>query len=190
MTIQLKITEEDIFNYQVYATERLELYKKHLALFRYIPTAAFLVLVLAMGVGEYLIWKEPALEGSDAIGIWGIGIGYSLLMAYLWFRFSPELFKGSMKRRARKYLASLNEDFNCEDEMTLDDKGIRIVCDKSDSFYKWHAINKIERNNDDIYISLSELHALIIPGTTFTDKKESDQFIDLVSGYISTKIHS
>jgi hypothetical protein len=168
MKIEFKNTIEDVQNFSQYHSKNSPPIKRRTNLSRYgYPILFFIVLIPA-------IIKQALFN----IVLW-------LIVSLIWFIILPKLNFLSTKRHIMKeYKGGKNKILLSNRSLELSEQGISVVTEHSESFIKWDAIEKIEKDKKYIFIYVDPQSALIVPRDCFRDEKEANEFLSkLESSY-------
>lgn len=92
---------------------------------------------------------------------------FFVLMALVWFFGLPWLFDFSIRQRLKKLIAGGKNMWLGRHEMTISPDMFSSKNDTGEGKYNWQTVEKIDVTKDYIFIYVTPVSALIIPGRSF-----------------------
>lgn len=164
-----QMSEEDFIDYNIFHMENSKVMKN---------TTRGLWLVFPIGFFCFGWISGRELD----IVFWLILIIGTIGMA-LWI---PSMMKRSVNKRVAAMLKeSKNGEMFTEKKFIVDDKGVTVESESSNSFYKWESIMKLDESETTFYIYVSSVQAIIINKRHVGDSKEIEAFKAYLESHIS-----
>ncbi len=170
MTIQYDLTKEDYIAFNMHHIKSSKTVKKTLFIQQYVLAIIYLIIpfILADITGESLMfWLIPFI-----------------IIFILWIAFYPRYFKGYMKKNIIKMLSEgKNENIFGPVSLILEETGVREVTRAGESKANWSSIERVEENQDYIFMYTSAVAAAIVPLRAFTNIEEKNEFLMTLKRY-------
>ena len=119
---------------------------------------------------------------------WGLGLRTLFFAAYALF-FSlgyPAYYRWLVKRNTRKvYTEGQNKGSIGNHIIAIDAEGVTEISDVGESHVAWSGIEKIEENENYLFLYVGSLQAHIIPKQAFLNEGEAAEFLKLAQDYQS-----
>lgn len=172
MELNYEITEKDFVDYNMYFIDHDPLTQKS------IRNMSIMLAGLVIVGGTGLMYLVGALSP--------VSIAVYLVLAIACFFAGPALFK----RKARKNVhltikRAANKHICGPKTLRLTDKGVQLVGESEDTLHPYEAFKRVTAAQNQVYLYLDDLSALIVPNSAFVDAQDKDHFIRLLEGRIA-----
>lgn len=163
MEITYKLNDDDILAAQWhFAKSSPTLREAYWRVFVAGPLVALGVLLLLMTIAELSL-------GFCAF----VFILFSLGWCFEWPRQYRRNFMKSLNRILKE---GRNPLLKCSFSFEIDNEGLRVKSEMSDSRLVWAAVERVEETADHIYIYIGSMNAHIIPKWAFETRSQAEQF--------------
>lgn len=191
LRIEFDFNKEDLYYFNIFATERNSLYKREVAVFKIIFIILLMMVGIVYGTGLFfdMLIKDYSVYSAALVAFLWIAL-FTILAIITWFYFLPKLFRLHMNRRVRKFIKDYNDPLIGRHTMSFNHKSISDSCDVAQESIKWNAIEKIEETEKHFFLMLSEIRAYIIPKKVFSDENQLEEFKETIKKYHQSAIQT
>lgn len=170
MNIQYEVTHDDYLEFNLHYIKSSQTMRKTLFFQRIIGPITFVF-------GPFV-----AIKITD-IPIWYWIIAFSVT-SLVWFFYYPKYIVSSLKRRVNRTLKEgQNKGLIGKQTLTITEDGLEFKNDFESASLKWSVLNKIERNDQYLFIYNSSVSAYIIPLSEMT-KETGQELYEIVEQHI------
>ncbi len=111
---------------------------------------------------------------------------FFLIASAFWLFIYPLFRRKAVERQARRlYSEGKNRDVIGNHIFAIDKDGVTEISDVAESHIAWSGIERIEENDEYVFLYTGSLSAHIIPKRAFLSKGEESEFIQLARTYYS-----
>ncbi len=172
MELQYEIKEQDFIDYNMYFIDHDPLIQK---------TMRKLSMIMA---GLVLVGGLALMYMFDAIS--ALSIVVYLALAGVCFLIGPAWFKRSARKNVRRTIQrAVNKHICGAKTMRLTEEGVQLVGESEDSLHPYHAFKRVLPVQNQVYLYLDDLSALIVPNTAFSGDAEKQEFISKLEAHIA-----
>jgi hypothetical protein len=170
MEVKVKLTEQDVIDFNLHHLKTSPTLKKSILIQRLIGPICF---TLFIGIG-YRVSTLP---------LWYLSSMF-IIASILWYKFYPKRIEKKFKKQVNKIIEEgTNKDIFAESTIIIDEEKIVKSSEYTDNTIKWDAIEKIDICDKHIFIYNSSISAIIIPLSIFNSQDEQNEFINKTKNY-------
>jgi hypothetical protein len=115
----------------------------------------------------------------EAFAEWSLLSCGLLFVAFfaLWLHQWPRIYRAQLKRATNELLKEgRNALLDCPVRMEMDERGLRVTTEMSESRLAWDAVERVEETADHIFIYVTSMSSHVIPKWAFESRGEAEQF--------------
>jgi hypothetical protein len=168
LEVTFKLNDDDILAAQWhYAMTSPSLREQYWRTFVYWPLVVLGVFMLLVAFAEWSLLSSGL---------------YFVAFCALWLRQWPRIYRDLLKRSTNKLLKEgRNALLECPVRMEIDERGLRVTSEMSESRLAWDAVERVEQTADHIFIYVTSMSAHIIPKWAFESRGQAEWFFESAS---------
>lgn len=164
MELQYEIQEQDFIDYNMYFIDHDPLIQK---------TMRKLSIMMA---GLVLVGGMALMYVFDALSV--LSIVVYLALAGACFFIGPAWFKRSARKNVRRTIQrAVNKHICGTKTLRLLENGVQLVGESEDTLHPYEAFKRVVAAQNQVYLYLDDLSALIVPNTAFLGDDHKQEFI-------------
>lgn len=164
MELQYEIKEQDFIDYNMYFINHDALMQKTMRKMSLVMAG----LVLLGGMGLMYV-----LDSVTTLSI----VVYALVAAACFF-VAPAWFKRSARKNVKRTIQrAVNKHICGAKTLRLLDNGVQMVGESEDSLHPYQAFKRVVCAQNQVYLYLDDLSALIVPNTAFATDAAKQEFV-------------
>lgn len=164
MELQYEIQEQDFIDYNMYFIDHDPLIQK---------TMRKLSIIMA---GLVLVGGTALMYVLDALS--PLSIVVYLALAGACFFIGPAWFKRSARKNVRRTIQrAVNKHICGAKTLRLLENGVQLVGESEDTLHLYEAFKRVVAAQNQVYLYLDDLSALIVPNTAFSGDAHKQEFI-------------
>lgn len=172
MELNFEITEKDFVDYNMYFIAHDALTQKTMRKMSWMMAG----LVVVGGTG--LMYLVDSLTP--------VSVAVYLALAVACFFGTPVMFKRKARKNVHLTIQRASNKHICGPKtLTLTDEGIRLVGESEDSLHPYTAFKRVTAAQDQVYLYLDDISALIVPNRAFADPADKENFIHTLEARIA-----
>lgn len=172
MKVKYQLKEQDYIDFNLYHMAHSKLMKTHSMRQRIIGPIVFAIAAFV----------SPKVSG---IPFWYWATVFSIT-SILWVFYYPKFAQKRMKKQILKMLfEGENKDFLAVKELTLENNGLHIKSQFSESSVLWQSFGKLAVNKSHIFIYNGAASAYIIPRRAFSSEEAYNFFLQALEQHIN-----
>jgi hypothetical protein len=172
MRVTYEQTLEDIAAFNLHHFRTSPLAKRRLRLTQL--SSVFLTFIVVM------VW--PRWSSTERVV-------FFITLSLFWIVGFPFYYRWAIKRNAKKiYAASKSKGILGEHQLTVEPNGIATWSPANESKIAWYGVERIESDDQYIYIYTSPLQAHVIPKRAFSSVEEAKSFLEAAQTYRSAAV--
>lgn len=172
MELQYEIKEQDFIDYNMYFIDHDPLIQK---------TMRKLSMIMA---GLVLVGGFALMYVFDALSVLSIVVYLALAVAC--FFIGPAWFKRSARKNVRRTIQrAVNKHICGTKTLRLLENGVQLVGESEDTLHPYEAFKRVVAAQNQVYLYLDDLSALIVPNTAFSGDTEKQEFITKLEAEIA-----
>lgn len=172
MELQYNITEQDFVDYNIYFIEHDVLTQK---------TIRKLSLMLA---GLVVLGGTALMYVVDSLT--PVSVAVYLLLAVVCFFYAPVWFKRKARKNVHRTIQhAVNKHICGPKTLKLTEQGVQLVGESEDSLHPYTAFKRIETAQNQVYLYLDDISALIVPNNAFEQDADRLAFVKLLEDKIA-----
>ncbi|MBS5164282.1 MAG: YcxB family protein [Butyricicoccus sp.] len=164
MELQYEIQEQDFIDYNMYFIDHDPLIQK---------TMRKLSIMMA---GLVLVGGMALMYVFDALSV--LSVVVYLVLAGACFLIGPAWFKRSARKNVRRTIQrAVNKHICGAKTLRLLEDGVQLVGESEDTLHPYEAFQRVVAAQNQVYLYLDDLSALIVPNTAFLGDDQKREFI-------------
>lgn len=164
MTIKFTLTEDAYFKFNLYHCDNSPAQKRTFRTLRFAP--AILIVIVS-----FAVFKDFA----------SIGVAIGFMLAALWILYYPKFHHKNLLKNVQKAMTEENlKEFTGEYSLSFLDDKIQETRHGSTMEIPYRKIEKIEHNDEYLYLYLDSMTAIIVPYSAFKSSEDRQTVLELV----------
>lgn len=162
--LQYEITEQDFVDYNMYFIDHDPITQRNIQKIRWMMAG-----MVAIG-GTVLMYMIDALNLVTVL--------IYLLLAVGCFFLGPAWVKRNARKNVHRTIQNASNKHICgQKTLRLNETGVQLIGENEDSTYSYDAFRRVTMAQNQVYLYLDDISALIVPNHAFSTAEQKEAFV-------------